>query len=567
MPYLPAGVALNFLLADASNQCFAYHQVLRGWDAGTTIEDMKALPAYTVSQIRAAEDELFATMPDPDYLMRQAAHATATAAQHLLTASTSHPAQVLLLVGPGGNGGDALYAGALLQAAGMQVAAIQVASKVYRPAAAVFEEAGGTWCTTPPAADLVIDGIYGIGGRAGLPDAICLLWEEIQQAAQQEERNLRLLAVDLLSGIEADSGECTALPDTWRATVTVTFGGLRIAHTCSSRSGQVLLADLEGGASNWLSTALANQSPTPPARLAQVVAPQAADWPAPLYRPAYQQLEAALEPAADDDKYTGGVVGICAGSETYPGAAILATTAAVRATRSLVRYAGACHAQVIQANPEVVATANIASAGRVQAWVYGPGAADTPGLADLLQTDTPLLIDADGITALAADLELRRLLQQRSAVTVLTPHAGEAQRLADAVGLAVDSKQQRWATACSLAQHLDCIVLLKGRVTLIAPPEGTVQAVDAGHSRAATAGSGDILAGIIGAWLAKAAATAEQAGVALDTAAALVAVTEGVIIHAEAAYLAGESPAGVVPVHASAINEQVGVAVARCARQ
>lgn len=136
-------------------------------------------------------------------------------------------------------------------------------------------------------------------------------------------------------------------------------------------------------------------------------------------------------PGARDDKYTQGVTGILAGSSTYPGAAVLCAGGAVAATSGMVRYVGTANHQVLAHWPEVIAAPTPAAAGRVQAWVVGPGVGtDEAGAAALwfaLESDLPVLVDADGLTMLAAHPDL---VVNRTAPTVLTPHAGEFARLA-----------------------------------------------------------------------------------------------------------------------------------------
>ena len=196
-----------------------------------------------------------------------------------------------------------------------------------------------------------------------------------------------------------------------------------------------------------------------------------------------------------------------AGSSTYPGAAVLCTGAAVAATSGMVRYSGSAHGEVLSHWPEVVASPTPAAAGRVQAWVVGPGlGTDESGAAALwfaLDTDLPVLIDADGLTILAAHPDL---LASRRAPTVLTPHAGEFARLAGA-----PPGDDRIGATRKLADALGATVLLKGNVTVVADPGGSVYLNPAGQSWAATAGSGDVLSGIIGALLAAGLPPAEAA--------------------------------------------------------
>ena len=122
-------------------------------------------------------------------------------------------------------------------------------------------------------------------------------------------------------------------------------------------------------------------------------------------------------PVPKDDKYTQGVTGVLAGSATYPGAAVLCTGAAVAATSGMVRYAGSAAQQVVSQWPEVIATPTVAAAGRVQAWAVGPGlGTDETGAAALwfaLETDLPVIVDADGLTILAAHPDLVAIAPRR----------------------------------------------------------------------------------------------------------------------------------------------------------
>ena len=186
------------------------------------------------------------------------------------------------------------------------------------------------------------------------------------------------------------------------AALTVTFGGLKPVHALGD-CGRVELVDIG--------------LDLPPTDMVGFEAHDVrARWPI---------------PGPKDDKYTQGVTGVLAGSATYPGAAILCTGAAVAATSGMVRYAGSAAAEVVSHWPEVVAAPSASAAGRVQAWAVGPGlGTDDAAAAALwfaLSTDLPVLVDADGLTMLAAHPDL---VAGRSAPTVLTPHAGEFARLA-----------------------------------------------------------------------------------------------------------------------------------------
>lgn len=620
---------------------------------------------FTVDQIRRAEGPLLRAQDEPDELMRHAAKAVADAAKVMLAAPKPYflgryATRVLLLVGSGGNGGDALYAGSLLAAEGIGVDAVLLGDAPHERALATFRRRGGAVLVdglpdfpaslrgggnpepldpaSPESAgpweySLVIDGIAGLGGAGALREKAARI---VRVAAKN---HARFLAIDVPSGVAADTGAVEPgasiadpqwepgdpdepsprtldLPGHVTADVTVTFGGLRFAHALSDQCGEVVVADiaLDGDSpelyllpkEKWPAGAEAGRSLH--VQLHRDLASDAADgttptwtyyrslavpprnaftWPT-LYdgdpgdvwtsvgdhpRPPRPGFPRDLEPGADDDKYSGGVVGICAGGERYPGAGVLATMAAVRATSAMVRYVGSGASEVVRALPEVVAHPSLDDARRVDAWVVGSGRgtddAAAVELSELLGRDEPLLVDADAITLLAQRPELREKLVARDAETLLTPHAGEFRRLAEAMageeagadrsaGEIPDPVEHPIDAAKAMATALDCVVLLKGRRTVVAMPAehghraGTVRIIDAGTSWAATPGSGDVLSGLVGAWMAK----DGMAGIA-----------PAVTVHARAAEIAARTPAGYAPTSASLIAEAIREATAALAAE
>jgi hydroxyethylthiazole kinase-like uncharacterized protein yjeF len=236
-----------------------------------------------------------------------------------------------------------------------------------------------------------------------------------------------------------------------------------------------------------------------------------------------------------------------AGSSTYPGAAVLCTGAAVAATSGMVRYAGSARSEVLAHWPEIIASPTPAAAGRVQAWVVGPGlgTSDAEAAGALwfaLETDLPVIVDADGLTILAAHPEL---VANRDAPTVLTPHAGEFARLAGS-----PPGDDRIGATRKLADTFGATVLLKGNVTVIADPGGPVYLNPAGQSWAATAGSGDVLSGMIGALLASGLPAAEAAAAAA-------------FVHARAAALSAADPGpGEAPTSSSRMVPHIRAALA-----
>jgi len=439
-------------------------------------------------------------------------------------------ARVVVLAGTGDNGGDALYAGARLARRGAAVAAVAAGPRVHEAGAAALRAAGGriTGADDPDlpaaigAADLVLDGLLGIGGRGGLREpysALAGLADSARAgrrgsggagggAPGDREAGRRpgplVVAVDLPSGIDAGTG--TVDGPAVRADVTVTFGtpkpGLLI-DPGAEHAGVVEVVDI----------GLAPYLPAP-----AVVSPQHADVAALL-----------PQPPADSDKYRRGVLGIVAGSDRFTGAAALATGGAVRGGAGMVRLVSAPAAVhvVRQHWPEAVITSvgqdapaggEPEAAGRVQAWVAGPGmgtgAVARQRLAFMLGTGLPVLVDADGLTMIAAD---RGLLAGRAAPTLLTPHAGELARLLG-TGPA-DVAARRLEHAQRAAGEFGATVLLKGSTTVIAPGgetggtrwPGSVLVNSTGTSWLATAGTGDVLAGLAGALLAQGLPTADAA--------------------------------------------------------
>ncbi|MDH6217523.1 NAD(P)H-hydrate dehydratase [Streptomyces pseudovenezuelae] len=428
--------------------------------------------AYSVETVRTAERALMARLPE-GALMQRAAAGLAVACAELL--GRVYGSRIVLLVGSGDNGGDALYAGARLARRGAGVAAVLLApERTHAGGLAAFRRAGGR--TVDPAdgeetvlrADLVVDGIVGIGGTGGLrPDAERL-------AGFAAEARVPVVAVDLPSGVEADTGEVRGAAV--RADLTVTFGTHKPAlliDPAREYAGSVRLVDI----------GLGDVLPEEPGLEALQHVDVAALLPV---------------PGAESDKYRRGVVGIAAGSARYPGAAVLAVAGALRGGAGAVRYVGPAADAVIARFPEVlVSDQGPKHAGRVQAWVVGPGAGDDASVVgEVVSADVPVLIDADGLR-----LADRDAVRARTAPTLMTPHAGEAAAL---LGVAREEVEgARLASARELAARYGATVLLKGSTTLIADAAGgAVRVNSTGTGWLATAGSGDVLSGLAGSLLA-----------------------------------------------------------------
>ncbi|MGW1889409.1 NAD(P)H-hydrate dehydratase [Streptomyces sp. NPDC002004] len=425
--------------------------------------------AFSVERVRAAERDLMARLPEGT-LMQRAAAGLAVACADLL--GRVYGARIVVLAGSGDNGGDALHAGARLAARGAGVTAVLLApDRAHRGGLEALRRAGGRVSTAPEtdiaAADLVLDGIVGIGGKGGLrPDAARL-------AALAHASRAAVVAVDLPSGVNADTGEVGG--DAVRADVTVTFGTYKpglLIDPAREHAGAVRLVGI------------------------------GLDLPAVPDLEALQYADVAAllpMPGAESDKYRRGVVGIAAGSARYPGAAVLAVAGALHGGAGAVRYVGPAADAVIARFPETLVSAGPPSkAGRVQAWVVGPGIGDDADrVEEVLASDVPVLVDADGLR-----LAGRAAVLGRSAPTLMTPHAGEAAAL---LGVAREEVEAgRLAAVRELAGQYGAAVLLKGSTTLVAAPggQGAVRVNPTGTPWLATAGSGDVLSGATGALLA-----------------------------------------------------------------
>lgn len=500
--------------------------------------------AHTVAQIRAAEE----ASPDlaSGALMQRAAHGLAAAVVDLM--GGAYGRRVLLLVGSGDNGGDALYAGAVLARRGALVEAWLLSERAHEAGLAALQSAGGRVTVlsavvdacaagqrTRPAPDVVIDGIVGIGGRPGLrPDAVAafrFLGVPVGMCSSGHTSGSggsahagpagvggevcplaltrpAVVAVDLPSGLDADTGQVGG--EHVRADLTVTFGSHKVAQLvepAAAACGAVHLVDIG--------------LELPPAAVAALQG---------------QDVAALLPvPKPEDHKYTRGVVGVRAGSATYPGAGRLCLAGAATGLAGMVRY------RAVDDDPEVARGAVaeqpevVPGGGRVQAWVVGSGGGDraADALAEAVADGVPVVVDADALVAVTGPLPVP---------TVLTPHAGELARMLGATREEIEADQL--AAVRRAADRFDAVVVLKGRHTLVAEPAGRIRVNTTGTPWLATAGSGDVLAGLVGSLLAAGLAPFDAASV-------------GCWLHGAAATLAGG------PVSATDVARAIPEAVRR----
>jgi len=388
-------------------------------------------------------------------LMQRAAAGLAHAILDFL--GDAYGRRVLVLAGSGDNGGDALHAGALLARRGVGVQAMLLnPEKAHASGLGAFVRAGGRVVARVEAAnapDVVVDGIVGIGGTGGLrPEAAAVV---------ERLRGIPFISVDVPSGVNVDTGQVDG-PHV-EAVVTVTFGTHKVAHLVDPAAracGAVHLVDI------------------------------GLDLPEPAVTALQAEDVAALlpVPGPNSHKYTRGVVGVRSGSKEYPGAGVLCVSGAGSGLAGMVRYDGPAADLVRQKHPEVVV-----NDGRVQAWVVGSGGGPEAeqALRSSLRDGVPVVVDADGLSHVRQSLDVP---------TLLTPHAGELARMLAVERADVEADQLYFVRAA--ARRFGCVVLLKGRHTLVATPEGAVRATTVGVPWLATAGSGDVLAGLCGALLA-----------------------------------------------------------------
>lgn len=442
------------------------------------------LRAFDIGSVRAAEQAALEELPAGTLMQRAA---DGLAAVTLARARQVEASAVVVLVGPGDNGGDTLYAAAQLSAH-LQVVGVQVGDVVHEEGLAAATAAGvrllrvarSRRALTQPVRDLlagaevVLDGLLGIGGRPGLTGAMAGLAEALPESAL-------VIAVDLPSG--ADPAGVSPLTQSVVADETVTFGVAKPVHllpSTASAVGRLTVVDI-------------GIEEPPAATVERLTASDVAQrWPV---------------PGPTDDKYSRGALGIVAGSNRYPGAAILAVSGAVEAGAGMVRYVGPdlTAQQVLAACPEAVP-----GQGQVQAWTIGPGISTDDTTSDVrrqldscrsaLASDLPVLVDAG-----ALDL----VEEPREAPTLLTPHAGELARMLSQLehGRVFHRTQINAAPllhARRLAELTGATVLLKGATTLVVGPDGAnpVRVQADGPPWLATAGAGDVLAGLAGMLLA-----------------------------------------------------------------
>jgi hydroxyethylthiazole kinase-like uncharacterized protein yjeF len=455
----------------------------------------RAWPLHGVAATRQIEAAAAATLP-PHTLMQRAGAAVA----RLALALAPHARTVWVACGPGNNGGDGLEAAALLQAPHREVVVTWLGDAAPQPADAQAslqraQAAGVRFADMPPGqADLVIDAVLGIGVRRPL-EGRAAAWPV--QMARMAQAGAPVLAVDLPSGLDADTGQGEAITATHTLSLLTLKPGLFTALGRDA-SGQVWFDDL--GATRFLAGA----------------DPAATLCPAP---------EPVPRPHASH-KGSWGDVAVIGGAPGMAGAALLAARAALHAGAGRV-FAGLLPRQqpagsgmtVDPVQPELMfrPVSALDPADLHVACGCGGGEAVRAELPRIVSRARTLVLDADALNAIAADSTLQALLRARCArapdTTVLTPHPLEAARLLATTAQAVQA--DRLGAAREIAAHWGAAVALKGSGTVIAAPGRIPQINPTGNARLATAGTGDVLAGMVAARMAQGQSAWEAAAYAV----------------------------------------------------
>ena len=538
------------------------------------------IEAFEKQTVRQAEAKVIAEHPQGSLMKKAAGEVSDTTVEFLLARGAKvAETRILGLVGGGDNGGDCLYALSYLAKLGYPCLALIISDNPHEKALAAAKKAEVTIeqidltgnarqiarlaARRARVAGVWIDGLVGTGVNGKLREPLAQVATELTRLYESGRSKVLRVAIDIPSGIFTDDGR---LPGPFLgADVTVTMGGRKsssLLPPAAYQFGQVRLVDL----------GLQMKEP----RLARL---QAADvgalWPV---------------PGPEDHKYTRGVVQVVAGSAAFPLTGVLCVEGAGRAGAGMVRYVGPEDAAfaILSRFPEAVS-----GAGKHQCLLVGPGvdpkdsARVREAVNQAVQAATsgiPLVLDAGAI-----DLYPQIISQIPGGIlthrTVLTPHAGEAARLLSTLGAGggrggvsraeVEASPAAWVQY--LADKTGATVLLKGAVTLIVSAEGTMFSQAGAPYWTGTAGSGDVLAGIVGAVLAQHQARAEQTGHQLSPSQVSAAVASAAWVHARAARKAAGLPFSSsqpdsvnnlgAPVVATDIARQVPSAIAHALEQ
>ncbi|MDR7006507.1 NAD(P)H-hydrate dehydratase [Paraburkholderia strydomiana] len=461
----------------------------------------RALPLLTLTDLRIAESQAAASLPQ-HALMDRAGKAAASFLLEQITRDTSvekSRQRVWLIAGPGNNGGDALILAAELHKAGIAVELcmpVEVKPDDARWALATARASGVAIATAPPASldgyTWLVDGMFGIGLARPLEGVFAATARHLSQRAQSRPHTGGVLALDVPSGLDSDTGTIVGDGDgdgnaAVRATHTVTFiAGKPGLFTAQGRdlAGSVTVAPI--GVDCSARTAVQLNAP---------------------------ELFGSFLPPRDfgTNKGTFGSLAVVGGDTGMCGAPILASRAALYTGAGKVHVAllGAGAPPYDPPHPELMLHAvDDLPLDKMDALALGCGMGHgeraTRVLHDVLQLDVPKLLDADALNLISKDSTLAVAVTARGVQgdpCVLTPHPLEAARLLGTEVVRV--QRDRLAAARALAARFASVVVLKGTGTVIAAPDGRLTINPTGNAALATGGTGDVLGGMIGALLAQ----------------------------------------------------------------
>ena len=462
-------------------------------------------PILTAAQMIAAEQAVFASGVSQDALMERAGAAVARE-----TARFAMGRPILILAGPGNNGGDAYVAARLLQKDGLDVSVVATGAPKDGAAARMHALWQGTTTSLYAARPrpVLVDGLFGTGLTRPLERGLAAVFADLCTQAEFT------LAIDVVSGLDTDTGADLGAPR--GVDVTLALGALKPAHLLEAgleQSGRVLLADIGIDSDTGWRT---------------------------VGRPRLQT------PHAHSHKYSRGLVVAIEGA--MPGAARLASAAAMRSGAGYVVLAGA---EPWQGGPDALVRRRFGSSAdlaeflewdRIDAIVLGPGLG-RDGNADAylraaLAAEKPLVLDGDALSMMGTNAP--SWLQTRKAPTWLTPHSGEFDRMFGFDGSKIDR-------TLAAARATGATIVHKGADTVIASPKGAVRVLAGASPWLSTAGTGDVLAGLLAAQVAQGAKSVQAAEAATW-------------LHGRAAQLAGPA------FHADALIEPISQAVDECLR-
>ena len=451
------------------------------------------LPVLLSDDVKRQDAEASSLGVSVEQLMENAGWAAARAARGLLEGTYGR--RIVIVCGKGNNAGDGLVAGRILQSQGAHATAVLTSDKLSDLASRNLARFAGRRVTLESIsrelerADLVIDALLGVGLSRAPDGAIAEAIGSIGDAAAP------VLAVDVPSGVDADTGTVPGAVVTARATVTFTGykPGLLFAPGVG-HAGLVDVADIG--------------IPDPATEISVLEARDVAVWLPRRARAAH--------------KRNAGTVLVVAGSRAMPGAAALVTGACVQAGAGLTTLCApedVCRV-VLSRVPEITTIPLPESAEGIldakaldligprvddfTTMVIGPGLGTHPATVEAVRAlvesrEGPLVIDADGLNALAGAVEILRRRNAMGRISIITPHAGELSRLVGKA--AVDLDADRLNAAREASRDLGCIVVFKGPGTVVAGDETFINPT--GGPALAQGGTGDVLAGMVGGLLAQ----------------------------------------------------------------